>query len=387
MLAKVRSPHSALIVAAACLLESGCLVTVFVKDAEDGTGGGSGSSESDDQVPQETGSSASTTGTTVEMTTRDELDVTVDVDFDLGQPDEWEFCATVLVPCDGDNEDIDHALGLNCDGGLQTEGALMWSGPAASRRVIDDVLGTTDVYAPTEGSRRVALSTGDASHLLLTLPDMPVLGNCPITQNCPSTDWPGDDLMELPPPIVPEAQQCQEDQPVPGPGDCSDTVLNQWGLGGDMTAYDYTELRFSATAPLSTSGFAFDFAFLTAEYPPRFPQGHNDLFIAWISSERYTGNIALDPDGNPIGAETLPYSIKLDPMPFECMVDCPDLPLREFAFEGRAGTAWYESEVEINPGESIEVVFALFDVGDPIVDSVVLLDGVRWLCAPPPSSL
>ncbi|WP_224193058.1 hypothetical protein [Nannocystis pusilla] len=386
----MRSPHSALIVAAACLLESGCLVTVFVKDAggeADGTGGGSGSVGSDDQVSQETGSSASTSGTTGEPTSEG-FGVTVDVDFDLGEQEDWNSCSLVRVPCDGDSEDIDHALGINCDGGLQTEGALTWSGPAGSRLVVDQVLGTTEVYAPTEGSRRVALSTGDASHLLLTLPEMPDLGNCPVSQTCPSTDWPGADLDELPPPMVAKAKQCEEDEPVGVPGDCSQTIESQWLLGGDMMkAYDYTELRFSAVAPLGTAGFAFDFAFLTAEFPPRFPGGYNDLFVAWVASERYTGNIALDPDGNPIGAVTLPYTIKLDEMPAGCGDECVDIPLREFAFEGRAGTAWYQSEIGIDPGESIEVVFALFDVGDAIVDSVVLLDGVRWQCAPPPSSL
>lgn len=388
MLAKVRSPHSALIVAAACLLESGCLVTVFVKDTgseEDATGGGSGSSAVDDQMTQEPG--VGDTSTTMgELTTTDPL-MTTDIDFDVGEPDHWEFCASVLVPCDADNEDIDHALGLNCEGGLQTDGALTWSGPDGSRRVLSEQLGITDVFAPTEGARRVVLSTGDAGHVLLSLSQMPSLGDCPISQTCPSTDWPGNDLSELPPPLETTPLQCEANKQPPGPGDCSETVLTQWGLGGEpLVAYDYTELRFKAVAPSYTAGFAFDFAFLTSEYPPRFPEGHNDMFVAWVASERYTGNIALDPDGNPIAAETLPYEIKLDPMPVACDDDCVDIPLRQFAFEGHAGTAWYEGEVGINPGESIEVVFALFDVGDPIVDSAVLLDGVRWLCAPPPAS-
>ncbi|WAS98946.1 hypothetical protein [Nannocystis punicea] len=385
----MRSPHSALIVAAACLLESGCLVTVFVKetgsdDAE--TAGAAGSSDANDQMTQEPGPSDTSTSTG-EVATTEPMTKT-DVGFDSG-PDGWEFCSTVLVPCDADNEDIDHALGLNCEGGLKTNGPLTWSGPDGSRRVLSEQLGTTEVFAPTEGSRRVVLSTGDASHVLLTLPEMPTLGNCPVTQTCPSTDWPGNDLDHLPPPIETMPLQCETDKQPPGPGDCSETIESQWGLGGEpLMAYDYTELRFSAVAPTYTAGFAFDFAFLTSEHPKRWPFGHNDMFVAWVASERYTGNIALDPDGNPIAAETLPYEIKYDAMPFDCdEEDCVDLPLREFAFERHAGTAWYEGEIGINPGESIEVVFALFDVGDAIVDSAVLLDGVRWLCAPPPASV
>lgn len=393
MLAEVRSPLSALIVAAACLLESGCLLTVFVKDAaseESGASEGSGSSGSTTQMTQGTDSAGDAEATSEETTSSGAVAVTTSAtvfDVDSGD-DEWAYCPAVLEPCDGDNDDIDHALGLNCERGLQTEGALTWSGPASSRLVLAEPLGETSVFAPTEGSRRVVLSTGDASHVLLTLDELPVLGDCPITQTCPSTDAPEHDLPALPPPLEPTPQQCAQDQEPPGSGDCSGTVLTQWSLGGEpLVAYDYTELRFSAVVPTGTAGFSFDFAFLTAEYPARFPGNYNDLFVAWVSSERYTGNVALDPDGDPIAAVTLPYEIKFDPTPMDCGEECPDIPLRGFAFEGHAGTAWYAAEVPVAAGETIEVVFALFDVGDATVDSAVLLDGVRWLCAPPPANI
>lgn len=392
MLAKVRSPLSALIVAAACLLESGCLITVFVKDAageEGGASGGGGSSGSTAQMTQETDSEGDSAAATEEATTSEPVAVTsTTAVFDVGSDDDWTFCDPAPARCDGDNDDLDHALGLNCERGLQTSGPVTWMGAETSRLVLAEPLGTTSMFAPTEGSRRVVLSTGDASHVLLTLDEMPELGSCPNTQTCPSTDVPGNDLTALPPPLDPTPQQCPQGQQPPGPGDCSETVLAQWTLGGEpMMAYDYTELRFSAVAPAGTAGFAFDFAFLTAEYPPRFPGGYNDLFIAWVSSEGYTGNIALDPDGNPIGAVTLPYEIKFDPTPMDCGDECPDIPLRGFAFEGHAGTAWYEAELAVASGETIEAVFALFDVGDARVDSAVLLDGIRWLCAPPTASL
>lgn len=388
MLAKVRSPLSALIVAAACLLESGCLFTVFVKDAagdESGTGGVSGSSGPSDQMSGETDVDATTTSTELS----DGLATTLLPIFDLGGAgDEWEFCSLLLEPCDADDDAIDHALGVNCTRGLQTDGDVTWSGSPTSRMVLAGSLGTTTTYAPTEGTKRVLMSTGDASHVTLSLPKLPELGNCPKTQTCPSTDAPGNDLQALPPPIDPEPQHCPEGEPLPGSGDCSETVKAQWSVGGDpLIAFDYTELRFSAQAPSGTVGFRFDFAFLTAEHPARFPGNFNDMFVAWVASERFTGNIALDPDGHPIGAVTLPYDIKFDPTPIDCQDECPDIPLHDFAFEGHAGTAWYEGEVEIRSGEAIEVVFALFDVGDPTVDSAVLLDGVQWLCAPPPSSV
>jgi hypothetical protein len=391
MLAEVRSPLPALIVAASCLLESGCLVTVFVKDAasEDTAATEDSGSGPTTQLTQGTATEGDDEATSSETGSPEAPSVTTGATiYDVGEDGEWVYCPALREPCDGDNDDIDHALGLNCARGMQTEGALTWSGPEGSRLVLAEPLGETSVFAPTEGARRVLLSTGDANHVLLTIDELPDLGDCPITQTCPSRDAPGHDLPTLPPPLEPSPQQCSPNHAPQGPGDCSGTVLAQWALGGEpLVAYDYTELRFSAVAPAGTAGFSFDFAFLTAEYPARFPGNYNDLFVAWVSSERYTGNVALDPDGNPIAAVTLPYEIKFDPTPMDCGDECPDVPLRGFAFEGHAGTAWHAAEVPVAAGETIEVVFALFDVGDATVDSAVLLDGVRWLCAPPTSSI
>lgn len=388
MLAEVRPPVSALASLLAVLSQSACLVTVFVKDAaNDDAGGASGSSGlAEDMAEGTAASAAETSGGTSAASGLQGL--TGAPNFDVGVPDPLGlYCDPMPVACDDEDTSVDHALGLNCPGGIKTEGPLLWVGSDLSRMTTDAVLGVTKTYEPVEGGRRVMLSTGIAGHALLTPAQLPQEAGCPNTQTCPSTELPGEDLLALPPPIDPTPQKCKANMDLPGAGDCSETVLEQWQLGGEpLTAYDYTELRFSAVVPQRTIGLRLDFAFLTTEYPPRFPGGHNDLFVAWVASERYTGNFALDPDGNPIAAETLPYTIKLDPMPFDCEPNCPDEPLRGFAFEGHAGTPWLPAEIAVKAGETIEVVFALFDVGDGKADSAVLLDRVQWVCSPPPSS-
>lgn len=390
MLAEVRPPYLALTVAAAVLSQSACLVPIFVKDAsvEGTSGAGGATAEPLDEMSSGTG--ASTTAASGEdgvVGSSAGPEATTAPAFDLGVPDYGEACAATTIACDDVDTSFDHALGLNCAGGIRTLGPLMWSGSDLSRMTIDQPLGTTDVYAPVDGTRRVLLSTGVASHALLTREQLPTEAGCPKTQTCPSSDFPGEDLTALPAPIDPTPQKCKQGEPLPGTGDCSGTVLDQWLHGGDPpVAYDYTELRFAATVPNHTAGLRVQFAFLTAEHPMRFPGGFNDMFVAWLASERYTGNFALDPDGDPIAAETLSYPHKLDAMPFDCEPDCADLPLREFAFEGHAGTPWWPAEITVEAGDTIEVVFALFDVGDAKVDSAVLLDGLRWVCAPPPST-
>ena len=387
MLGEVRPPVTALASCLALLSQSACLVTVFVKDVASDDGGAGGSSGLGD-MSEETGVTG-TGGADGTSAASGSPGSSTGPEFDVGAPDPLGlYCDPWPVACDGEDTAVDHALGLNCPGGIKTEGPLTWIGSDLSRMTTDAVLGTTKTFEPVEGGRRVMLSTGIAGHALLTLAQLPQEAGCPMSQTCPSTELPGEDLTTLPPPIDPTPQKCKAGQDVPGPGDCSGTVLDQWELGGDpLTAYDYTELRFVAVAPQRTAALHLDFAFLTTEYPPRFPGGHNDLFVAWVASERYTGNFALDPDANPIAAETLPYTIKLDAMPMDCEPNCPDEPLRGFAFEGHAGTPWLPAEIGVRAGETIEVVFALFDVGDGKADSAVLLDGVRWVCAPPPSSL
>jgi len=383
MLPEVRLVAPAIAVTA--LLAPGCLVSVVVKEvgeAASASSSTSSSSASTGDLSTGSGSGTPTSGTADEPTpTSGGGDLPR---FDLGPEDSGPICSLQPQPCDLESEDLGHALGLGCPGGVQ--GELTAFGPSESRAVLADVLGPTDTYAPLEGARRVVLSTGVAEHVRLNLAEIEVKAGCPKTMTCPSTDHKDGELAALPPPLDPTPQSCPEGQAPPGPGDCSGTLLPQWQIGGDpLVAYDYTELRFAAEVPAGAAALRFHVAFLTAEYPPRSIGGHNDLFVGWVASEGYTGNVALDPEGNALAAETLPYTIKLDPMPMDCEPNCPDAPLRGFAFEGHAGTAWYPAEVPVAVGETIEVVFALFDVGDGEVDSAVLLDGVRWVCDPPPT--
>lgn len=383
MLAVVRAAlHS--LAAAALLSQCACVVTVFV-DAGPMSGSAAGGSSGETSEMSAGTGTGSTSGDGMATAPPTES-ATIEPLFDVGVGDQGLSCSIEAQPCDADSDDFGRALGLNCSGGVQTVGPVQLLGDPESRRVTADVLGPTSVYAPVEGARRVLLSTGVAAHALLPIADLAAKAGCPLTETCPSTEFDGGDLATLPAPLDPTPQKCPEGQVPPGEADCSGTLLSQWEVGGDpLIAYDYTELRFAAVVPNATAALRFRFAFLTAEYPERQPEGHNDLFIGWLASERYTGNVALDPDGNPIGAVTQPYTIKLDPMPVDCEPDCPDLPLRGFGFEGHAGTPWFASEVEVEVGETIELVFALFDVRDGSVDSAVLLDGVQWVCSPPTS--
>jgi len=47
-----------------------------------------------------------------------------------------------------------------------------------------------------------------------------------------------------------------------------------------------------------------------------------------------------------------------------------------------AGTNWLQTTAGVTPGEQITVVFAIFDLADPILDSYIFLDNFKWGCEP-----
>jgi hypothetical protein len=172
-----------------------------------------------------------------------------------------------------------------------------------------------------------------------------------------------------------ELVTCQDDPSLVGQGDCSNTLWIPWSQG--KVAYDYTELRLSLDVPPDAYALRYDFAFLTAEYPtsPARADAGNDMFVAWLESEVWTGNISTDASGHPVAVR----SVLLDYQASE--------ELQGFAFEGHGATKWLTTAASVTPGESIELIFAVFDMGDAEVDSAVLLDNFHWGCfAGPPGT-
>ena len=272
------------------------------------------------------------------------------------------------VPCDAGASDPFQAMGLNCpgEGGLQVAGETTYADPLGL--TILSSFGEGDTYLPTEGSSYAVLSTGEVAQLF-DAPDSP--GDAAFHCN----SWlPADgmDTTSFPPPIVKNevAGDCLQDPGLVGTGDCSNTIKDQFDQSGFK--YDYQELRLSATVPEGASSLSFDVAFMTKEYPIWLDKPYNDMFIAWLESSAWTGNISFDPNGE---------ALSLNAAFFEFFDEAGDLP----QFSGTcmrysAGTPWLTTSVSVVAGETIELVFAVFDVEDVNWDSVVLLDNVRWGC-------
>jgi hypothetical protein len=103
------------------------------------------------------------------------------------------------------------------------------------------------------------------------------------------------------------------------------------------------------------------------------------MFIGWLESSNWTGNISFDAQGDPLS---------LNAAFLELYDDAGDLP--EFAgtcMRYSAGTRWLTTTADVVPGEQIDLVLAIFDLDDVNWDSFVLLDNVRWGCGDTPGPI
>ena len=154
--------------------------------------------------------------------------------------------------------------------------------------------------------------------------------------------------------------------------------MHSWSQG--FGAYDYVEMRISTTVPVGTMGLSYDFAMFSTEYPNYYQTQFNDMYIAWLESEQWTGNVSFDDMGHPISLNAGFLDYKDAPNPFDCPAPCQAPELQGTAMEGHAGTRWLTTTAGVTPGEEIELVLGVFDLSDTILDTVILLDNFKWAC-------
>ncbi len=297
--------------------------------------------------------------------------------FDVGtMPDSPDLCLVPQhIPCDhldypSEEQAAWRALGLNCAGEFQAD--LDYNGHYLALHVLEGPLGTADplTYPVLEGEKMVILSTGDAFDVIAP-------GN-----GDGDTSIPGNDPGNLPAPMddakVSDTETCEENPDLVGMGDCSNTIFDQFT--DTSGAFDYAEMRFTIEVPTAVSGMAYNVAFLSWEYPDFYGWAYNDMYVAWLESENWTGNITFDDLGEALSLNAGFLDFKDAPNDIDCPLPCSAEELEGTGLEGHGGTRWLETNVGVTAGEQITVIFAIFDIQDNIVDSAVLLDNFHWTC-------
>ncbi|HEY0135349.1 MAG TPA: choice-of-anchor L domain-containing protein [Nannocystis sp.] len=273
------------------------------------------------------------------------------------------------APCDAGTQDPFNAMGLNCPGELQVNATKNGDGLAFGVR---NSFGQAGVFNPREGTQYAVIGSGVVAELNQTTPGGDSNQNPSLCNDIlGGSQDPGPNL---PAPLKTNAVggDCQQNPGLVGTGDCSSTVQDQFQQG--MNAFDYTELRFVLQVPPGVVSLSYDFAFFSTEYPHYYGEQYNDMYIGWLESEKWTGNISFDAMGNPIS---------LNAGFLDHKDDGGNLPaLAGTCMRQHAGTNWLQTTAGVTPGETITVVFAVFDLYDPVLDSYVFLDNFKWGCNP-----
>jgi len=273
-------------------------------------------------------------------------------------------------PCDENTDDPVRAMGLNCPGELPIEADVL-AAPGAIGVLTG--FGPTDEWDPTEGHAMAIIGSGLIEDLAKETPD----GDLPIGPTHCNDDlgmqWDMGTVLPMPLQPVDVDGDCSESPDLVGTGDCSNSVQKQFDQG--ISANDYTEIRFKTTVPGGSESISYDLAFFSTEYPYYWMSEFNDMYVGWLESDRWTGNISFDEAGNPIS---------LNASFLDFRDDYGDMPeLQGTCMRTHAATEWLTTTAPVKPGEEIELVFAIFDLSDSILDSYVLLDNFQWGCEGP----
>jgi hypothetical protein len=103
-------------------------------------------------------------------------------------------------------------------------------------------------------------------------------------------------------------------------------------------------------------------------------QGFNDTFEANIQSQTFTGNASFDENGAAITVDNVLFDTT-------CAAGGPcDPVLLGTRFDDTTGgggtTNWLQTATPVVPGETITLTFRIYDVGDGILDSAVVIDNL-----------
>ncbi|MDR1513912.1 MAG: PKD domain-containing protein [Propionibacteriaceae bacterium] len=139
--------------------------------------------------------------------------------------------------------------------------------------------------------------------------------------------------------------------------------------GGDMTRVSF-ELR----PPVGVGCLAFDFEFLSEEYPDWVGTAYNDVFTAELNTSDITksgsdiiapNSFVFDDDGKPISVNLVGFA--------EVPAGAPT------RMNGTSGVLRATSPLTLDSNGHVNLILTLQDVGDSVLDSAVLIDSFQWL--------
>jgi hypothetical protein len=137
--------------------------------------------------------------------------------------------------------------------------------------------------------------------------------------------------------------------------------------------YDDAGFEVTLRVPLTATGFSIDHNFFTFDFPEFVCTAYNDQFVILVDPAppgSTNGNVAIDSVSNPIGVN----SVLLAPTNTNLLIGTG------FDIWGdAASTGWLRTIVPVTGGSTITIRFLIYDIGDDVSDSTVLIDNFLWL--------
>ncbi len=134
--------------------------------------------------------------------------------------------------------------------------------------------------------------------------------------------------------------------------------------------HDMTQIVLRLRVPANAEGLAFDFIFLSSEYPEWVGSEFNDTFYAMMKDETAGGprnNISFDTNNKAITVNNDFFT-----------PGAQDLTGTGYDSDA-SSTPWLTTRAPVEPGSIIEIIFSIHDEGDGILDSAVVIDNFRWV--------
>ena len=157
-------------------------------------------------------------------------------------------------------------------------------------------------------------------------------------------------------------------------------ATNGLGCAPSGDSFDCAELTLSFQVPADAQTMAFDFNFLSTEYPEFVGSSYNDMFHVAMSSPSHSfPNLVFDGNGSPIDINNVffvqpcgqltgtGYDIYRQLAPSECDAGATGL-LTTFS--------------PVASGETVTLTFSIWDQHDAWLDSGVMIDNLRFNAEP-----
>lgn len=174
-------------------------------------------------------------------------------------------------------------------------------------------------------------------------------------------------------------------------------------------ANDVINLKLELKAPPNAKGIKFDFNFYSSEWPAFICTDFNDGFIAYLTAKGFNSgkgdNISFDKDKNPVSVNNGFFDRCTPGVTTGCAGQtkgtsvCPggtsELDGTGYGQNGKwceqfpgggtqsstngGATGWLQSQAPVEPGETFTIEYIIWDTGDGVLDSSVLLDNFQWV--------